>query len=172
SYDFFLTILFSSPHWLWVAISSLLFGFLLLVWSYRAAPPGFARWLCPVLKTLGLAALALCFLEPLWSGQRARPGANLFAIVADNSQGLQIKDRGATLTRGEVLRDLLKPQRRSWQGTLDENFEVRRYSFDARLQTTRDFGELAFDGRSSAIGSALRTLAERYHGRPLAGVLL
>jgi uncharacterized membrane protein len=166
------TLLLSSWNWLWVVVGGLGLVLLLLFWSYRAAPPGFARWLCPCLKLLGLAALGLCLLEPLWSGQRARPGANLFAIVADNSQGLQIKDRGATQTRGQVLRDLLNPQRASWQGTLEENFEARRYFFDARLQATKDFGELAFDGRASAIGSALRTLAERYHGRPLAGVLL
>jgi hypothetical protein len=44
--------------------------------------------------------------------------------------------------------------------------------FDARLQATNDFHELAFDGRSSALGSALRSLTERFQGRPLAGVLL
>jgi uncharacterized membrane protein len=40
------------------------------------------------------------------------------------------------------------------------------------LQATNDFHELAFDGRSTALGSALRTLTERFQGRPLAGVLL
>ena len=39
---------------------------------------------------------------------------------------------------------------------------MRRYFFDARLQATKDFSELAFDGRASAIGATLRTLAERY----------
>jgi uncharacterized membrane protein len=111
-------------------------------------------------------------LEPLWTGQRARPGANLFAIVADNSQGLQIKDRGNAQTRGEGLRELLNPQRGSWQTTLDENFELRRYFFDARLQSTKDFSELDFGGRGSAIGGSLHALAERFHGRPLAGILL
>src|SRR5205807_10652176 len=113
-----------------------------------------------------------CLLGPLWSGQRARPGANLMAIVADNSMGLQIKDRGETRSRGEVLRELLNPQRAGWQGALDENFDVRRYFFDARLQATKDFSELAFDGRASAIGYSLRTLADRYRGQPLAGILL
>ncbi|HWX19966.1 MAG TPA: glutamine amidotransferase [Candidatus Binatia bacterium] len=166
------SLIFSSWNWLWLAVSATAIGLFLLLWTYRAAPPGLARWLCPFLKALGLAALAVCLLEPLWSGQHARPGANLFAIVADNSQGLQIKDRGATQTRGESLLGLLNPQRASWQARLEENFEVRRYFFDARLQTTKDFGELAFDGRASAIGSALHTIAERYHTRPLAGVLL
>src|SRR5262249_7690473 len=105
-------------------------------------------------------------------GQRVQPGANLFAIVADNSEGLQIKDRGATRSRGELLRDLLNPQRSSWLGALEQNFEVRRHFFDVRLQTTKDYSELGFEGRASAIGSALRTLGERYRGRPLAGVLL
>src|SRR6266478_3038982 len=166
------TLIFSGSNWLWFAAGTLVLALLLLFWSYRAAPAGAARWVCLFLKMLGLVALALCLLEPLWSGQRARPGANLFAIVADNSQGLQIKDRGENRTRGDVLRDLLDLQRSSWQGTLENNFEVRRYFFDTRLQTTRDFSELAFDGRATAMGSMLRTLADRYQGRPLAGVLL
>ena len=70
------------------------------------------------------------------------------------------------------MRDLLDAQKADWQPTLEENFELRRHFFDTRLQTTKDFSELAFDGRSSALGSSLRILSERYRGRPLAGVLL
>src|SRR6266446_10914463 len=118
------TLIFSGSNWLWLAAGTLVLALLLLFWSYRAAPAGAARWVCLFLKMLGLVALALCLLEPLWSGQRARPGANLFAIVADNSQGLQIKDRGATRSRAELLRDLLNPQRATWQASLDNQFEV------------------------------------------------
>ncbi len=165
-------LVFSGLTWLWPAAAIAGLGLLLLFWSYRAAPSGWARWACPFLKVLGFAALAWCLLEPLWSGQQARSGANLFAILADNSQSLQIADRGSPRHRGQVLQELLDPQRGRWQGTLEENFEVRRYVFDARLQSTRDFSELVFDGRGSGIGLALRTLAERYRGRPFAGVLL
>src|SRR5437870_12890754 len=128
------TLIFSSWNWLWLATGVMGIALVLLWWSYRAATAGVVRWICLVLKMVGFAALALCLLEPLWSGQRARPGANLFAIVADNSQGLQIKDRGENRTRGDVLRALLDQQRSSWQGTLENNFEVRRYFFDTRLQ--------------------------------------
>jgi uncharacterized membrane protein len=166
------SLIFSGWGWLWFASGGLGLGLLLVFWSYRPVPSGLPRWLCPALKIFGLTALALCLLEPIWSGQRARPGANLFAVVADNSQGLQIKDRGSARTRGEVLRELLNPQKASWLGALEENFDVRRYFFDARLQATKDFSELAFDGRSSAIGYSLRTLADRYRGQPLAGILL
>src|SRR5256885_2426142 len=121
---------------------------------------------------LGLLLLAACLLDPLWSRQRARPGANLFVVIADNSQGMQIKDRGETRSRGELLREMLTADKADWRARLDENFQVRRYRFDSRLQSTRDFSELLFDGRASAIGSALRTVAQRYQGQPLAGGLL
>ncbi len=158
--------------WFWPAAAVLCVAALLLFWGYRAAAPGLARWACPGLKLLALAALAFCLLEPLWSGQRAKPGANLFAVVADNSQSLQIKDRGAGGSRGEFLRGLLDARRAGWLGALEENFEVRRYFFDARLQTTRSFEDLTFNGRASAMGAALRSLRERFQGRPLAGILL
>ncbi|MBI3876749.1 MAG: hypothetical protein HY300_12500, partial [Verrucomicrobia bacterium] len=69
-------------------------------------------------------------------------------------------------------RKLLKADPSAWQATLDENFRVARYLFDSRLQSTRDFAELNFDGRASAIGAALRGVKERFASRPLAGVLL
>src|SRR6266496_1278634 len=120
------TLIFAGWNWLWFAAGASGVALLFLLHGYRAAPRGSLRWLCFSLKLLGFLSLACCLLEPLWSGQRARPGANLFAIVADNSQGLQIKDRGENRTRGDVVRGLLDSQRCSWQGTLEQNFEVRR----------------------------------------------
>ena len=75
-------------------------------------------------------------------------------------------------SRGDLLQAALTSPQASWQASLEENFQVRRYVFDSRVQATKDFTELAFDGRSSAIGAALKTIADRYKGQPLAGVLL
>lgn len=170
---FLAAVLISGRDWLIPGIVILAVVLLLLAWSYRQAPgTGGFRTLCLFLKLLGVIALAACLLEPLWSGERARPGANYFAILADNSQGLKIKDRGDARTRGENLQTLLTAQRPAWQPALDENFQVRRYSFDSRLQSTRDFSELNFEGRVSSMSSALRTLSDRYQGQPLAGILL
>jgi uncharacterized membrane protein len=168
----FAALTFSGANWLWPATAVVAAGAAVLIWSYRASPGGRMRWVCLGLKIAGLAALALCLLEPLWFGQRARPGANLFAVVADNSQGMQIKDQGDTHSRGESLQKLVDPAQAEWLATLGDTFDLRRYVFDARLQPTTDFHELVFDGRSTAMGSALRTLAERFQGRPLAGILL
>ena len=67
---------------------------------------------------------------------------------------------------------LLSLEREGWQSKMEDNFQVRRYLFDSRLQSTKDFSELMFDGRASSIGAALKGVAERYKGQPLAGVLL
>lgn len=164
---------FSGMQWLWPAVALVLVVLGLLAWSYRA--PGAStplRIACLLLKLAGVAALALCLLEPLWLGHRARPGANLFAVVADNSAGLQIRDNGETRTRGEQLHDMLDPRSAGWQSVLANTFDLRRYLFDARVQATVDFHEMAFDGRATSLGATLRTLGDRYQGRPLAGILL
>lgn len=163
---------FSSPDWLWPAMAAIVIGTIAVLWNYLTGPRTSVRWICATLKILGIAILGLCLLEPLWSAQQARPGANLFAVVADNSHGLQLKDDGESKTRAGNLAELLDVQNAGWQATLEENFEVRRFFFDNRLQATRDFAELKFDGQSTALRAALRGLKERFEGRPLAGVLL
>ncbi len=144
----------------------------ILTWSYLRAGPTLLKWVCPSLKLLGILALAFCLLEPMRSSQRARPGSNLFAVVADNSQGLQVRDTGDSETRGVRLKQWLERTSGDWQESLAETFDVRRYLFDSRLQGVTDFTELDFNGRATGLGSALKTLAERMKGRPLAGVLL
>jgi len=167
------SVLFSGQKWLLPAAGFVVVAGALLWWSYRRAPASAGlRAACVGLKLLGLLALAACLLEPLWSGQRAKPGANFFVVLADNSQGMQIKDAGATQSRGENLRSLLGGQAGTWLATLEDNFQVRRYVFDSRLQSTRDFAELSFDGRATSLATALKTIRERYQGQPLAGVLL
>jgi len=65
----------------------------------------------------------LCLLEPLLSKQRAKPGANYFVVLADNSQGMQIHDRGQPQSRGEQIKKVLGASG-TWQQTLAENVPV------------------------------------------------
>ena len=95
------------------------------------------------------------FLEPLWVGQRAKRGANYFAVLVDNSRSFQLKDSGATQPRAAEVRELLNPGTANWLGSLEEEFQLRRYYFDSRLQATRDFTELDYEGNTSALGVAL-----------------
>jgi uncharacterized membrane protein len=161
-----------AKEWLWPGVGFLVCTALLLAWSYRRMPVRAGiRAACIALKVLGVAGLGACLLNPMWTTQRARPGANFLAIVADNSQGMGIKDRGEQATRAEQLRGLLKRDN-EWMEQVEETFQVRRYLFDSRLQNTEDYSDLAFDGRATSLGAALTTLRERFRGQPLAGVLL
>src|SRR5947209_8442491 len=152
---FLATLFISGRDWLVPAAAFLAVASLFLFWAYQRTPvSGGIRLLCVSLKLIGILALAACLLEPLWSSQRARPGANFFVVLADNSQGMQIKDRGESRTRGQFLNGLLTSAKSGWQAKTEENFQLRRYLFDSRLQATKDFSELVFDGRASSIGSA------------------
>jgi uncharacterized membrane protein len=91
---------------------------------------------------------------------------------ADNSQGLQIHDRNEAQSRGDILRAALTAPEASWSRKLEGDFRVRRYLFDTRLHPAKDFSELNFSGRASAVGTAVRSVRERFAGQPLAGVLL
>jgi len=166
-------IVFSGRSWLGPSLAALAALFVALIWASRKNSA--ERWvtlLSASLKFAGVAVLALCLLEPLLVSRRARPGANVFAVIADNSQSLQVKDEGQPHSRGETLRGLLVADPQGWEAGLDQNFQVRRYSFDSRLQSLHDFGELNFDGRASALVGALRGATQRWRGQPVAGVLL
>jgi uncharacterized membrane protein len=168
------TILFSGRGWLLPAAVAVLVAGGLLWWTYRASPnaPRGVRAACVFLKLLGLLALAACLLEPLWSRERAKPGANYLVLLADNSQSMQVKGRGQPDSQGERFRKLLTAEKSPWQEVLLENFQLRRYRFDGRVQSEKDFTELNLDGSTSSLLTALRTIAERFRGQPLAGILL
>src|SRR2546425_7370581 len=118
---FLASLILSGRDWLLPVAVLTTVALLLLLWAYRRAPArGAVRAACAGLKVLGIAALAACLLEPLWSGQRARPGANFLAVVADNSQGMQIKDRGESRSRGQWLRAALTDDKAAWQAKLED----------------------------------------------------
>ena len=159
--------------WIWLSAGLFLAVFALLVWTYlraHALNPG--NKTAFLLKLTGVLILALCLLEPLMSSRRAKSGANLFVIMADNSSGMNIIDRGMSQTRASLLRATVDANNAGWLGALADDFQLRQYIFDSRIRRTTDFSELTFDGRASSICTALRTIAERYGDKPLAGVLL
>ncbi len=174
--------------WFWPAGALSIAALALMVWSYRRATRlrisnlGFGISTAAfALKLTALVILALCLIEPLWSGRRARSGANLFVVLADNSSGMNIRDPDTSRSRGEILRALVESgegtnaastDRAAWLATLANDFQVRPYLFDSRVRRTMDFSDLTFDGKATALGAALQTLAGRFQGMPLAGILL
>src|SRR5262245_12417941 len=92
-----------APEWLIPAIGLTIAGLTALAWSYfRALAATWLRTFCTLLKAAGITLLAICLVEPQWTGSRPKPGENLFLIVADNSRSLQLADRGNGESRGAM----------------------------------------------------------------------
>jgi len=167
------SIIVPASPWVWLAVPVLVAAFVLLAWSYRRSPEISAvHRIAFCLRLLGVLVLLLCLTEPLWSGRHVKSGANLFLVIADNSSGMNVRDQGMIRSRGEILQSAFQADKSAWLGALADNFQVRQYVFDSQLRRTTNFSELLFDGKASAIGGTLQTIAKRYRGRPLAGVLL
>ena len=88
-----------------------------------------------VAKWVALVLLAICLAEPLWSSQRARPGANLFLLVADNSQSLTLTDAGETAHRGEKLKQQLLDTSAPWHVRLEQDSKSDAISSMARCSS-------------------------------------
>ena len=167
------TFTISASLWGWIALAVTVTALGTLIWAYaRIKSWDMALRLAFVLKLLACALLALCLAEPMFHSTRAKPGANAFAVVADNSQGMTIRDGSAVRSRSEQMEALLTPETAPWLADLEDQFTVRQYTFDSRLRRMSEVGDLNWSGQASAMYTALDTLNQRYQGRPLAGVLL
>jgi uncharacterized membrane protein len=143
-----------------------------LLWSYlRTASPSYIRAICFLLKAASVILIAICLIEPLYTGTRPRTGSNLFLVVVDDSRSLQLSEPRATNTRGEAIRNELTKES-SWLARLGQEFDVRKYTFDSALHSVNDFSALDFAGDASAMAGSLTALAKRYQGQPVAGILL
>ena len=166
-------IAFANAAWLWLALAAAAVLVPLTWLALRpVGPQAGARAFGLGLRTLGLGLLLLCLLDPQWVSPRPKKGANLLAILADNSQGLQVADAGESVSRGAKLRTALTEPGAKWLEAVSDTFQVRPYIFDRDLKRVRDFSELDFQGNSTALGGALKKLRERLNGQPLAGILL
>src|SRR5262245_18810675 len=165
-------IILGGRPWMNWAVGLAAVALVAVLWSYIQA--NYATWtrvLAALLKTVGIVLLAALLLEPMFRGTRARPGSKLFMLVGDKSESLQIGDRSSRESRGALMKERLDANS-SWMTRLAQDFDVRRYAFDASLRPLKDFSELTLDGEASALRSTLTALGERFRGQPIGGILL
>ena len=145
----------------------------LAVWSYasRGSARYWMNWLAMLAKVVAVCALAFCLLEPMRRSDRPVPGANIMAVIVDNSRSMEISPPGqASDYLARFKRSLASDA--NWQTRFAQDFDLRRYAFDQRLRAIDDFSELSFQGNHSSLTEALTTLQTRFAARPVAGVLL
>jgi uncharacterized membrane protein len=167
------SLVWGSPGWTGGALAVLFAAALLILLSYRGASTARlgVRICAAALKALAFTALAVSLLEPLLAGVRPRKGANVFVVLADNSQSLLIRGEQGAPSRGEWMQNLLRGES-AWKTRLGQDFDVRKYAFDTHLRAVDGFDALTFDGTGTALGTSLAALSRRFKGLPLAGVLL
>jgi uncharacterized membrane protein len=145
----------------------------LAIWSYMARGTNqfWSNAVAMLAKIIAVCALAFCLLEPMRRSQRPRPGANVMAVVVDNSRSMEIRPPGQSSGYFEQFKLALSKDA-SWQTRMAQDFDLRRYCFDQRLRAVDDLAELKFDGNHSSLADALTTLQSRFASRPVAGALL
>ena len=168
------TVILGDRAWLWPVVGMLLVAAAIVAAGYvRAGWPLGRKAAAALLKIVGIGLVLLCLTEPLWSGNRVKPGENRFVLLVDDSASLQIADERGGPTRGDELHELLaRDPTHDWQDSLEREFDVRRYTFSTRLQAAEQFKDASFEGTSSRLYSAADMLRERFRDRPVAGVLL
>ena len=166
-------IVIGDSEWIAPAIAVAVAGILLvlLVNRHRLVSTGLAT----VLRVTGWLLISACLVNPLWSSARPRQGANVFAVVVDNSRSQNVVVEGTT-TRAESIQGYLEQgervEGRGWLQRMEEDFEVRRYTLNDFVQPTPRFVAPEFDGASTRLIDGLQQLVQRYRGQPLAGILL
>ena len=165
-------IVFNGGAFAWIGAGLALIG---AVWCVLANRQRSHSPLPVILRILVLVLLALCLAEPSLVGEEADPGANIVAVIADNSAGMSIRDAGEKQTRAEQLAALLGDSRgdeAGWLSSIADTFALRRFSLDSRTRRVGGFQSLDYSGTSTAIGGSLDSLRRRFADRPVAAVIL
>jgi len=165
-------IVWGAPQWLWPAALIAAAFTVIVLWGYtRPYTKGGVRLAAAALKLAAIILLVVCLLEPMRSGTRPRPHANILPILVDNSQSMQLKIAAGDETRWEQVTRMVD-ESAAWRVRVGQAFDVRPYVFDARLESVDDFGDLQADGYASSLSGSLRALSDRFSSRPVAGVLV
>ena len=172
-------LVWGAPQWLWPAIGITIFIALLTAWNdwfgrgvrggaLLERGGGWAMTLAFLLKMIAVVLMSVCLLDPMWSGTRARPQANLFPILVDTSESMTMLSGRGMQTRAEQMTQTLD-ENNGWRVRLAQDFDVRPYSFASRLESGTS-SDMTFLGKSSDLAASLFGLKERLRDRPVAGV--
>lgn len=178
----------SNEAWLpWVIIVGALLTVLSIL-SYRGSKMSMSLRLAALsMRLTGIGLILLCLLEPMGVQERAKPQANAFALLVDNSQSLkEIWDARGIDRSAESPEDWYRKMLRddtNWARRLSEDFRLRRYFFSSGLDPIDSFEGISMNGLESSLIKAMMSLKDRYRptnvdekskatSTPLAGVLL
>jgi uncharacterized membrane protein len=171
-----MTLILQHPERLALAIAILVLAAAFLIWGYRRSPlRGLSKLAAITCKLTAWGLLVFCLTDPVWSRKQPKIGENEVAIVADNSQSLQVPEALGANTRAEAVRAALGKDPQSppaWLDELGRMFRVKTQIVDQRLQSVADFSQLDFTGTKSELERGLKTLTAGGSGSRTAAVVM
>jgi uncharacterized membrane protein len=117
------------------------------------------------LRALTLLLVVIFILRPVRFVQAAGARDAVVAILVDGSRSMRLADGGAA--RIERARGIVQ----GLQAQLSPHFQTELLQFGESL-TRIEIGQLSADARRTDLSGALAAAADRYRGRPLAGVVV
>lgn len=157
--------------WLAAGVVILVLG-LLIVGYWRSPVRGWRRLAALLCKTVALALLALCLLDPLWTRSMPKKGENEVVVLVDASASLDLAESVGAETRASRVQKALVAGNddAAWIRALGEDFRLRLMTAGSQTVSVPHFRGLKFDGTRSDFARTLMTL--RSGGTNLAAVIV
>jgi uncharacterized membrane protein len=154
------------PPW---AVAAVLAGLLLVAWlAYRTVPIAPARRSAlSALRFATLLWITLCLMRPVGRLTGAGLHDAIVPILVDTSRSMGLSDadgeRRIDRARAAVERELLP--------AIGPRFHAEVLRFGDRVAASQ-VSDLSATDRHTSLGAALQAVRDRYHGRPVAGIVL
>lgn len=170
------SIYFAAQGGAWMVACLLVLGAILLWQSYRHYPVrDGSRWLAMSMKFGVLLLLALCWMEPMWSGTSPKRGANDWVVLADNSLRYAAKNKKGQLV-GAAVTQMLSPREGGGDPEclqeIGKTFALRTYQLGRTAKRVADFSGLDFTSTDGNMLEALKYFQDQSKGRAVAGILV
>ena len=169
------SIVFNSGGAAYLSIGLLLLLIAAVVWIYYTAAvyaSGRSRMLSAGLRILALLLLCLPLFEPMLMYPDVAPNENFLAVLVDNSDSMSIPDGSIGRTRSDDAVSVLLDHERGILPELEDNFNIRYYTFTSEASRVDSIGGLVPNGRETNLTVALQRVISDFRGLPLTGIVL
>lgn len=157
------------PSWLVVLIVVAVVAIAVVAYRRPLVPLSPSRRLSlAALRALALASLAFFLARPTILTPPTEPRDVIVPVLVDTSRSMRVADGDGAAPRIDVATRLLTDQ---LLPTLSRQFKPEVFAFGETVGSTSP-DRLSADARHSDVHGAVATIADRYRGRPLAGVVM
>ncbi|MFC1490339.1 VWA domain-containing protein [Candidatus Latescibacterota bacterium] len=131
-----------------------------------------SRLISSGLRILAILLLCLPFFEPSLMFPDIVPNENFLAVLVDNSESMSIPDGTFGETRADDASAILVGENNGILPELEQNFNVRYYTFSNEASRVDSVANLIPNGRETNLDTALRRVMNDFTGLPLSGIVL